>query len=160
MEERHDREQYFFDAATVARLADRLESFESPCCLCAPRVAEELHRRGRAVTCLDLDERFGHLPGYRRYDLTRPDWLAERFGVILCDPPFFNVSLTVLRHAIRQLAHHDTSQPLFLGYLQRRAAAVERTFAEFGLRATAERFGYETVVEGAKNDIVLFANRG
>ena len=116
------------------------------------------HRRGRAVTCLDLDERFAHLPGFRRYDVKRPDWLGERFGVILCDPPFFNVSLSTLRAALRQLAHHDASQPLLLGYLKRRAAAVESTFSEFGLRATEERFGYETVVESEKNDIVLFSN--
>jgi len=38
MEERHQREQYFFDRETLAALSDFVSRFERPCCLCAPMV--------------------------------------------------------------------------------------------------------------------------
>ncbi len=69
MEERHENEQYFFDA-----------------------------------TILDIDERFADVPGYRHFDITRPEWLGIEFGAILCDPPFFNVSFRQLGDALRTLA--------------------------------------------------------
>ena len=77
MEERHEHEQYFFDDATRARLADLLQDRPRPCCLCVPSVGQELVRRGRAVTVLDIDERFVDLPGFRHFDIARPEW--QRF---------------------------------------------------------------------------------
>ena len=73
MDERHEHEQYFFDEPTLARLADVVASFPNPCCLCAPLLGKALVERDVAVRILDLDERFASLPGFRRYDLHRPE---------------------------------------------------------------------------------------
>ena len=51
--ENHQREQYFWDQETIVELADFLEPFENPCCLCTPSVGEELERRHKSVTILE-----------------------------------------------------------------------------------------------------------
>ncbi len=85
--EEHQREQYFFDRATVTRLADIAARFDRPCCLCAPTVGRELSTRGAAVRVLDLDQRFADVRGFRSYDLYRPDYLDEAYGLKLAAPP-------------------------------------------------------------------------
>lgn len=160
-DELHAREQFFFDDATVARLADLAEGFERPCCLCTPLVGAELERRGRRdVATLDTDERFADLAGFRSYDLYRPRWIEPSFGVIVCDPPFFRVSLSQLFDAIRMLAHNDFTQPIALAFLSRRASAVTGTFERFGLAPTGIRCGYRTVQPTEKNEIEIFSNLG
>ncbi|MEM1451064.1 MAG: hypothetical protein AAF957_03955 [Planctomycetota bacterium] len=158
-DELHSREQFFFDDATVARLADLAGTFERPCCLCTPLVGAELERRGRRdVATLDTDARFAHLAGFQAYDLYRPRWIEPEFGLILCDPPFFRVSLSQLFDAIRTLAHNDFDQPIALAFLSRRASAVTGTFERFGLVPTGIRCGYRTVQPTEKNEIELFSN--
>lgn len=158
MIEKHEHEQYFWTPATVNGLADFLEEFENPCCLCAPTVGAELARRGKRVTNLDRDERFADSAGFRQYDLYRPEYLKEKFDIILCDPPFFGTSLAQLFHSLRVLAQYDFSQPLFVAYLERRAASIEGTFTRFGLRATGIRPAYITVQDTDRNLIAFFSN--
>ena len=158
MHERHEHEQYFFDAPTLARLADVVAQFEHPCCLCAPMLGKALVERGVAVRILDLDERFASLPGFQRYDLHRPEWLGESFGVIVCDPPFFTVSLARLFAALRTLSRNDYRQPLLLSYLRRREAKLLQTFARFRLASTGFFPTYETVQPIEKNEIALYGN--
>lgn len=158
MEERHEREQYFFDQPTLDAVADLLEPLGRVCLLCAPMVGVEMEDRGCDSIVLDLDERFSHLRGFRRWDIYRPTYLAERFDVIFADPPFFNVSLSQLFAAIRLLSHHDFSQRVMVGYLTRRANALLATFAPFGLRPTGIRPTYKTVDTAERNKIELFAN--
>src|SRR5690349_5948980 len=100
MYELHENEQYFFDEPTLDRLARFLEPWRAPCCLCAPLLGKRLAQRGLAVHVLDIDERFANVRGFQRYDIYRPTWLGVEFGIILCDPPFFNVSLAQLFTAI------------------------------------------------------------
>ena len=76
MEERHAREQYFFDEATLDHLAAYVASWPSPCCLCAPLLGQRLVELGVDVAILDVDERFSDVPGFRRFDVYRPDWLG------------------------------------------------------------------------------------
>jgi hypothetical protein len=158
MYEQHQREQYFFDAATITHLADFAQGFANPCCLCAPMVGRELVRRGVAVTTLDSDERFADLPGFQPYDLYRPRWLGQKFGLILCDPPFFNVSLSQLFQAMRLLSQYDTSQPVLICYLKRRETNLRGTFAAFHLQATGYHPAYLTVQAAARNEIEFFSN--
>ena len=158
MFERHQHEQYFFDQATVNHLAHFAQTFTHPCCLCAPMVGRELVRRGTKVTILDRDERFADLPGFQKYDLYRPVWLGQPFDLILCDPPFFNVSLAQLFQAIRLLSRYDTSQPLLICYLKRREASLLGTFAAFGLQPTGYCPGYLTVQAVERNEIEFFSN--
>lgn len=112
MYELHQNEQYFWTDSTISDLADCLSRFELPCCLCAPLLGRELSRRNIQCRTLDIDARFGDVPGFERFDLYRPQYRAEQFGVIVCDPPFWSVSLSQLFGAIRLLAHHDWQQPL------------------------------------------------
>ena len=120
----------------------------------------ELEKRGVSCVTLDCDERFGYLQGFRAYNLYRPQWLEESFGLIVCDPPFWNLSLAQLFAAVRLLAHHDTAQPLLICYLTRRASNVCGTFARFGLEATGFHPTYLTVANLARNDIEFFGNLG
>lgn len=160
MVEKHEDEQYFFNAATTAHLADFLSAFELPCCLCAPMVGRKLADNGHVARVLDKDERFADVPGFRRYDIFRPEWLGETYGVILCDPPFFNVSLSQLFAAIRTLSRYDFSQPLLIGYLVRRQDAVLGTFARFGLEPTGYCPSYQTVRNIGRNDVMFYGNLG
>jgi hypothetical protein len=156
--ENHQREQYFWDPKTVQELTDFLEGFENPCCLCTPSVGEELHRRGKDVTVLDVDERFAHLPQYQHWDLYRPTALNLDFDVILVDPPFFKVSLSQLFKAVRMLCRFDLSSKIVVTWLTRRESALLGTFAPFGLSPMGYHPGYLTVQSCAKNDIQLYAN--
>jgi hypothetical protein len=156
--ELHENEQYFFDHSTLNHLADFVGQFSSPCCLCAPRLAQELVDRGVRVRILDIDERFASLPGFRRYDLYRPEWLGEEFDLILCDPPFFKVSLSQLFSAMRILSRHDYRQPLLISYLRRRMDNLLGTFARFSLAPTGYCPHYQTVRTNERNDIEFFGN--
>ena len=158
MHENHDREQYFFDPETAERLADLLSRFERPCCLCAPTVGRALAARGRRAAVLDVDDRFSGDPGFRRWDLYRPEPLEESFDALLCDPPFFNVKLSQLFKAVRLLLQFDVRRPLFVTYLRRRSKALLGTFAPFELQPTGLRMSYVTVQEVEKNAIELYAN--
>jgi len=156
--ELHENEQYFFDKPTLAHLADFVQDYSNPCCLCAPLLGQELARRGVSVRILDIDERFAHLDGFLRYDIYRPEWLGEEFGLILCDPPFYNISLSQLFAAIRMLSRNLYTQPLLVSYLARRSASVLGTFARFGLETTGYRPGYQTVQKAARNEIEFYGN--
>jgi hypothetical protein len=159
MLELHAREQYFWDEDTVARLADVAARFQNPACLCAPLLGRELERRGVSCRTLDVDERFADLKGFSRFDVYRPTWQNERFGVIVCDPPFWIVSLSQLFAAIRLLAQHDFEQPLAVCYPARRGANICATFARFELKATGFYPGYRTVNTSDERDrIEFFAN--
>ena len=158
MYEQHECEQYFFDKPTIERLTGFLERFENPCCLCAPLLGREMAELGLEVRILDIDERFASVPGFRKYDLYRPEWLGEAFDIIICDPPFFRVSLSQLFAAIRVLARYDFSQKIMVSYLTRRTNAVMGTFAPFGIRATGFNPGYQTVRKLERNEIQFFSN--
>src|SRR5690242_2685130 len=80
--------QFFYTGETARRLADALDSYERPCCLCTPRLATEWHQRGRLVRLLDYDLRFNSLPGFRHFDLLKPEPLDEDFDVVVFDPIF------------------------------------------------------------------------
>ena len=156
--ELHENEQYFFDAATCEHLAKFLSEYKNPCCLCAPAVGRALSQRGSKVSILDRDERFADLPGFRRFDVLRPEWTGEDYDIILCDPPFFGVSLSQLSRAIKLLSRHDYSQPLLICYLKRRENKLLGAFSKFTLQPTGYFPGYETVRSCEKNEIEFFSN--
>jgi Probable N6-adenine methyltransferase len=160
MYELHENEQYFFDKPTLAHLADFVSAYSNPCCLCAPLLGQELARRELHVRILGIDERFAHLDGFRRYDIYRPEWLGEEFGLIVCDPPFYNASLSQLFAAIRLLSRNLYTQPLLVSYLVRRSANILGTFARFGLEPTGYRPGYQTVQRAERNEIEFYGNLG
>ena len=158
MYERHENEQYFFSNATLDELASFVARWERPCVLCAPLLGSKLASEGVSATVLDIDRRFEEVPGFVYYDVQRPHYLADRFDLIVCDPPFFNVSLSRLFAAIRELSHNDFSQPLLISYLHRREAAILGTFGRFDIRPTGYRPEYQTVKAVERNDIRFFSN--
>ncbi len=158
MLERHKWEQYFWDAPTLEALADVVARFDNPCCLCAPMLGRVLAERGLKHRVLDFDERFAADENFSAYDLYRPQWRDENYGVIICDPPFWKVSLSQLCAAVRLLAHHNFEQPLAICYPTRRAKNICGTFARFGLEPTAYFPTYLTVQESQRNRIEFFAN--
>ena len=158
MLEQHQREQYFWDEATILAVADVAARFDHPCALCAPLLGVELEKRAISTRILDIDERFAGLKGFQNYDIYRPIWLGEGFGVIICDPPFWIVSLSQLFSAIRLLSRYEYAQPLAICYPTRRGANLCGTFARFGLQPTGFFPRYLTVQATERNEIEFFAN--
>src|SRR5690242_16297101 len=85
--------QFFYTAETVARLADALDVYQRPCCLCTPRLALAWSNRGRIVRLLDYDERFRTIPGFRSFDLLKPEPVHEDFDVLIFDPIFIEAPI-------------------------------------------------------------------
>lgn len=158
MYERHEHEQYFFDESTLEHLAFFLSTFAAPCCFCAPMLGQRIVERGGNIRILDIDTRFSHVPGFRLFDLHRPEWLGERFDLILCDPPFYNVSLSRLFAAIRVISCNDFNQPVMISYLVRRSRAILGTFAPFGLAPSGYRPTYHTVQKSDRNEVEFYSN--
>lgn len=147
MHEDHKREQYFFDAPTVARLGKFVQGFQNPALLCCPMVGQWLHERRVTVPVLDVDERFRHLPGFVRWDVYQPTpikgWMKP--DIILIDPPFFKVRPDQLFNAVRQLACGDTRVGLLIASNPSRAPAFAGTFSLYGLRPSGYLPTYVTV---------------
>jgi 16S rRNA G966 N2-methylase RsmD len=164
MQELHENEQYFFTQETLEELATLLAPFENPCILCAPTLAQHMQcasKSTKPVCVLDIDTRFDKLlPGFRHWNLYKPEHIDQRFDVIFCDPPFFNVSLSQLFAAIRMLANFDYQQSLMICYLTRREQNLLGTFARFHLQPTGIFPTYKTVQSVDRNGIQLYANVG
>lgn len=158
MYELHRNEQYFFNQPTLDQLADFVQCFSHPCCLCVPLLGKTLAERGVKVKVLDIDERFASVPGFEAYDIYRPAWIEEEFDLIICDPPFYSVSLSQLFTAIWKLAHFNYRQSLLVSYLKRRAANILGTFRPFHLVETGYYPRYQTVQEVERNKIEFFSN--
>ena len=158
MYELHEHEQYFFDEPTLSHLANFVSNWKSPCCLCTPSLGKKLVESGIDATILDVDKRFSDVQGFVYYDIYKPQWQTRTFDLIICDPPFFNVSLSQLFSAIRMLSHHNFEQPILVSYLTRRSSAIRGTFAPFQLRESGYFPGYQTVRKIEKNEIEFFGN--
>ena len=83
---------------------------------------------------------------------------GEDFDIILCDPPFYSVSLSQLFSALRTLSRNDFRQTLMVSYLRRRASVVLGTFAKFELQPTGYLPGYQTVQSVPRNEVEFFSN--
>lgn len=160
MYELHQHEQYFFDRPTITHLADFISAYPNPCCICCPMLGRELAARNIAVRILDIDDRFASLPGFRHYDLHRPEWLGEEYGIIVCDPPFYNISLSRLFAGLRLLSRNLYTQPLLITYLARRSSNILGTFSRFNLQPTGYRPTYQTVQKATRNEIEFYGNLG
>lgn len=158
MYELHKNEQYFFDLVTLMRLTSFLDRFERIGTLCAPMLGRSLAEAGHPVAILDIDERFIGVPGFLYWNIYRPQWLNITFDIIVCDPPFFKVSLSQLFKAIRMLAHNNFDQPLLISYLQRRKDAITGSFNLFKIEPTGFYPSYNTVQKIEKNEIEFFGN--
>ena len=158
MYELHKNEQYFFDSFTISHLVSFLSKYNEIGLLCAPMLGKALANSGKQITVLDIDDRFMDVPGFLHWDIYRPTELPQSFEIIVCDPPFFNISLSQLFKAIRVLAHYDFEQKILVSYLARRQHAIMNTFSPFKLEPTGFYPTYVTVQKIEKNIIEFFGN--
>ncbi len=121
-------------------------------------LGRSLANTGRSVTVLDIDDRFSDVGGFLHWNIYRPQWLPNTFDIIICDPPFFKVSLSQLFKAIRMLSHNNFDHPIFISYVRRRANAIIGTFSPFKIEPTSFYPSYVTVQKIEKNEIEFFGN--
>lgn len=159
--EDHRFEQFFFDAPTTRRLSAEAMRHRRPLLLCLPSIAEVLEAAGHPYILLDRDTRFRHLPGWRRWDLQKPELVFEDFDALLCDPPFANVTLAELVRAVDLLAAGAPSAPsVHLAYIDTREAALLEAFAHHGLTRRFGPLGYRTVKAETQARIAWYGPRG
>ena len=158
MYELHKHEQYLFNKKTLSLLSKMLEPYSDPCCMCCPLLGKTVSNSGRHVHILDIDRRFEDIPGFTYYDVYKPSWLGIDFDLIICDPPFFKVSLSQLFAALRVLSMNRFDQPIAVTYLKRRENDILGTFAKFGLKPTGYQPTYRTIKRCDKNIIELYSN--
>ena len=154
LDEIHQREQYFWTQQTLHKLATFLEPYQNPCLLCCPTLGQELERRRKQCTTLDIDKRFNFLKGYQYYDVWKPKPIEGEFDIIVVDPPFYSVTVSHLFKAIRQLSE-GKNKPLILTHLVRKKDAVVSTFAQFDVKPISLSPEYKTV---KKSEIQYFTN--
>src|SRR5262245_58164630 len=135
LHENHQREQYFFARPTLERLSLLVEGYHHPVLLCCPMVGRHLwEEHKRAVTVLDVDERFSFLPGFVSWDLYHPTPLPFVPDLLVIDPPFHMVRLDQLFLAIRTLVHGQMGLPMLITSLPERVDALVGTLCASGLR--------------------------
>ncbi len=134
LDEIHQREQYFWTQQTIHKLATFLEPYKHPCLLCCPTLGQELERRRKPCTILDIDKRFNFLKGYQYYDIWGSnEVINEEFDIIVADPPFYSVTVSHLFKSICQLSDKK-NKPLILTHLVRKRDDVVSTFAQFDVK--------------------------
>lgn len=159
MEERWENEQFFFDDITTQALVNFVKTYDNPCLLCAPSLGKALIKQGLRCWILDIDDRFSYLPDFHYFDLKMPKKINhERFGLILCDPPFFNVKFSHLFKAIALLCNYNYEQPLLINCLSRRSKTMLKTFSPFKLLPTGIHASYQNVRTYKKNEMEFFGN--
>jgi len=151
--------QFFYSAQTAGALADALDAYLHPCCLCTPRLAAEWQTRGRSVRLLDYDARFAKLAGYRRFDLLRPEPVGESFDVVIFDPIF--VPAQQLRRALDLVVGSERigATDVFMTFPVDREAELSEAFQPYGLQRTAFPLHYNNVKANAGPLFVLYGTR-
>jgi len=153
--EDHRFEQFFYDAATSAKMMRLVRRFEKPLLVCVPSIAAKLDAAGADYLLLDLDERFATLKSFEPFDLRQPKRVEYAFDALFLDPPFANVTPEELATAVAALCG-SRNVPIFVGYNLQRADELVEAFGAFDLRDTGDVLGYATGVMGGR--IGLFTN--
>jgi hypothetical protein len=130
-----DLGQIFFTAETARKLAEALDGYANPCCLCTPRLAHEWQRRGRSVRLLDWDPRFESVGRFHRFDVLHPQPVGEEFDVVMADTRFFSAPL--LARAVRTLISPRSEAGLYMTFPVKREAELLSAFADFELQPLA-----------------------
>lgn len=163
MYEIHRNEQYFFNSYTLRILSNLIKDINlyPVCCLCAPLLGKKLLDIGMFpayVDILDIDKRFSNLASFIHYDIRRPIHINYMYKLIVCDPPFFSVSLSQLFNTIYKLSGYDFNRKIFISYLKRRENAILGAFSKFNLEPTGFYPKYQTVDTSDRNKIELYGN--
>ena len=148
--------QFFFSRRTAMALADALDDYASPCCLCTPRLAAEWAQRGRDVTLLDIDGGFAKFPGFQQYDLRVPVAATQDFDALIVDPPFFIPE--PVQHAIDTLCG-DRRPDLFLVFAVEYERELLQRFSEYRLQPTTFDVRHNHVKASHQSLFRLYASR-
>jgi len=157
-------EQFFFDDRTIERLLSLLAPARSPLLVCLPSIAVARAHAGLPQRLLDRDRRFMGLPRAQRFDLHHPDYIDGSHDILLCDPPFANVSLATLRRTLDLLvstAMVPAPHPaLGLAYISSRQQALQQAFAPYDLQPVGPPLGYRSVAQRTQDRIRLYLSTG
>ena len=135
--ERRDLEQYFVTKQTInnyitaftLRYPEQAELEKKLCLICCPSLAKAFYEQlGYTIACLDIDERFNQLPGFRYFDLQQPVAFHNEFEIILFDPPFFYISLEQMSAAIQVVANGNKEMKLMMSFMTKEEKAVRNAF--------------------------------
>lgn len=90
------------------RLTELTECFDAPCVVNAPQIGQDLLGRNVNVTAFTDEAEYAGLPGFRRWSISQPVYLADEFDFVLmfaCERRGVEVfsALRVLTHF-----HYDT----------------------------------------------------
>ena len=153
----YENQQYFFTSESVKYLVDHLDHFENPCCVGTPSLVKEWFERGRNVRLLDIDKRFNFLPGYKYYDITKPDRFDEKFDVIIMDPTF-GWGEGILLKTVNILSHNNHSQKIFLVHMADHELSILEIFKDYQLKPTEYYPKYANLRGEGRKFVKCFAN--
>lgn len=164
MYELHKNEQYFFDNETLKKFSNYIinTDYRPICCLCVPLLGKKLIDIGifpADIDILDIDKRFSNLASFVYYNIAKPSYINYVYSLIICDPPFFSLSLSQLFNSIYKLTHFNFKCKILISYLKRRESALLGTFNAFNLKPTGFYPKYQTVdTSSDRNKIEFYSN--
>jgi hypothetical protein len=163
LEEIKDNEQFFWSRETVEKLAKACEFtfVEETCCLTTPSLAHYWHENGREETLLDIDTRFSYIPGFKYYDLRKPDpdiGPDDNFRLLIIDPPFFIVPIETIGEAVDQITGKDYDTKIIIGFLSREEKRLQLAFEHYCLKPTKFPLQYPSIKENKWQNFVLYSN--
>lgn len=102
-----------------------------------PTLAVVFENLGYETTLLDIDDRFKKIvKGYQKWDIKHPQYLKEKFDLIVADPPFSQIRTGQIKKAIEMLAHYDYHQKILISYFTPRKDHLLKIFQPFNLKET------------------------
>lgn len=129
-------EQSRINESTRTHLADLAECFERPCIVEAPYLGQELHRRGVRCAVFTDESEFEQLPGFRRWDIRHPIYVADEFDFVILNPDP-EVRGPELYAALRVLCHFRYETPVVIVVDPGRAARLAAALEPFDVRVDA-----------------------
>jgi len=155
MQENHQREQYWYDEATLRRLSQLVWQYRKVVGLCCPMLGKYMADRGyHPPLVLDIDTRFVGNRWFRPWNIHDPKPLEFHPDLVVVDPPFFTIKLDRLWAAMGRIVEFDYTTPLVVSWPKRREAALLGTFAHYNLKPTGLKPGYVS----CSPDVEFYAN--
>lgn len=116
------------DTSLIRRLCDLTECFDAPCVVNAPSITQELLGRNHAVSGFTDEDEVVDLPGFRRWSLGQPVYVADDFDFVLLVAP--DRRPAEVFSGLRVLTHFHYDRPVVVLTLKANAgrfvSALER----------------------------------
>ena len=156
MKEEKRFEQFFFDTDTIARIMSLAGHFTRPLFLCMPSLAERYEKSGLLCHLYDRDRRFSFLKSYHYFDLFEPYFVEHEFDAIFLDPPFSNINLAQLSHAVNTLNGFQQTRNVFICHVSEKGRALISAFTGYSMCRFPGHLTYRSVKPGTQRKIFLF----